>query len=164
MNIFAISRSVKRCARTLDDKRLNKMILEAAQVICTVLNLEADEQVTPYKNSHVGNACTLWAARDRENLYWLYNLGIAYGEEIIHRFGRKHACHLLLEGLTFKFPEFDQCSGDPDSFHNGARHQGLGLDFTHLPVHRAYKTYLAARWPGDKRKPVWTKRERPSWA
>lgn len=164
MNIFVVSRDWNACARALDDKRLNKMILETTQILCTAINLDAGSQVTPYKNCHVHHPITKWA----EDIYhqrWLYQLGIAYGEEIIHRHGRKHSCHLMLEGLTFKWPYLIMVPRmlEEDEFYNGARHKGLGLDFTHLPVRKAYRAYLSARWPDDKRKPVWTKRGAPSW-
>lgn len=166
MNIFAVSRHPRKCARALDDKRLNKMILETAQIMCAVFNKREGSQVTPYKTSHANHPITLWADNN-DNLSWLYELGIAYGEEIQHRFGRKHSCHLVIEGLTFRWPWLADA---PDfvcnevEFYNGARHKTLGLDFTHLPVHEAYRAYLKARWPGDKRKPVWTNRNKPRWA
>lgn len=162
MNIFAVSRHTRKCARALDDKRLNKMILETAQILCTVL--EAKGVPVPYRPSHVTHPITKWAASEVEHQRWLYQLGIAYGEEIQHRHKRKHASHLVIEGLTFHVPKLVRAV-DPNEieFFNGARHMGLGLDFTHLPVHQAYREYLNARWPGDKREPFWTNRSRPSW-
>lgn len=163
MNIFAISRHPRKCARALDDKRLNKMILETAQILCTVINEQSGSQVTPYRSCHVHHPITKWAY-DIHHQRWLYALGIAYGEEIQYRFGRKHACHLVLEGLTFRWPYLTMFKPKRDiEFHNGARHRGLDLDYTHLPVHRAYREYLKIRWPMDKRKPRWTRREEPSW-
>lgn len=164
MNVFVVSRFPELCARALDDKRLNKMILETTQIICTVINQTEGSQVTPYKSCHVNHPITRWAETLPVALPWLYALGIAYGEEIIYRKGRKHSCHLVLEGLTFKWPwitNYRLLRGD--QFHNGARRKDLDLDFTHLPVRKAYRLYLAARWPNDKRKPIWTKRERPHW-
>lgn len=166
MNIFAVSRHPWKCARALDDKRLNKMILETTQLICTGLNELNKQQVTPYRSSHVNHPITKWMLDGWEYGYdcWLWQLGMAYGKEIIHRKGRKHACQLVLEGLTFKWPGLDQhITMREEDFYNGARHRGLGLDFTHLPTFEAYKAYLNARWPGDKRKPVWTNREPPIW-
>lgn len=169
MNVFAVSKSVNKCARALDDKRLNKMMLETAQILCTVINLQDDptgaSRSTPYQNCHVNHPITLWAAASIDHQRWLYRLGMAYGNEIIYRKGRKHSSHLVLEGLTFRnvyltmFP-----NQQPKSFHNGARRKDIGLDFTHLPVHKAYRRYLRARWPNDVRKPVWTKRHPPKWA
>lgn len=166
MNIFAVSRHPRKCARALDDKRLNKMILETTQIICTVINKREGSKVTPYQNSHPTNELTLWAESSDDHVRWLYDLGIAYGEEIIYRHGKKHACHLVLEGLTFRWPWIEDA---PEfmcgeiKFYNRARHLKLGLDFTHLPVHKAYREYLKARWPKDKRKPVWTRRNPPKW-
>lgn len=164
MNIFVVSRDPETCARALDDKRLNKMILETAQIICSVINIQAGSQVTAYKTSHAHHPITEWAMK-RRHRQWLYRLGIAYGDEIIHRRGSKHSCHLVLEALTFNYPELLRYPGDlPDTeFYNGAKHTKLGLDFTHLPVRKAYRTYLNARWPNDKRKPTWTNREPPAW-
>lgn len=169
MNVFAVSRHPRICARALDDKRLNKMILETTQIICTVINEGEGSQVTPYRSCHVNHQITKWAAdrnKSAERLRWLYALGIAYGEEIIARGKSKHSCHLILEGLTFRwaFLTLKKPRLKEEDFYNGARHKGLGLDFTDLPTFEAYKRYLNARWPGDKRKPVWTKRNPPRWA
>lgn len=165
MNIFVVSRDWDTCARALDDKRLNKMILETAQILCTVINLEEGAKVTPYSNTHEHNELTKWAAREIYHQRWLWQLGMAYGREITHRFGRKHSCQLVLEGLTFNWPKLAMVPRvlDEDEFYNAARHKKLGLDFTHLPVRKAYRLYLSARWPNDKRKPVWTNREQPTW-
>jgi hypothetical protein len=165
MNIFVVSRDPIACALALDDKRLNKMVLETAQLLCSAINLEADAHVAPYKTSHATHPITLWTLSDIHHQRWLYQLGIAYGNEIIHRKGRKHSSHLVIEGLSFRWPELAKRGRrlEDDEFFNGARHKKLGLDFTHLPVRKAYRSYLRARWPGDKRKPVWTNREPPSW-
>jgi hypothetical protein len=155
------------------------MILETTQIICTVINLDAGSQVTPYKNSHATNPIVKWARENRSkgSLCWLYELGIAYGEEIKHRFGRKHACQLVLEGLTFSHPWLIDLPKfmygmDESAFYNGARHRKLELDFTHLPTFTAYKKYLKARWDlqritprknGKIVKAKWTKRGAPPW-
>lgn len=174
MNIFITSKHPKNCARHLDDKRLNKMILETTQIICGVFHKRGYTQPIPYKPTHINHPAIKWADDNwtkeegdlrNDRINWLYELGLAYGDEIIKRRGRKHACHLVLEGLTLNFG--DVLNGyytlEVDELFNGARHKGLGLDFTHLPTVEAYRAYLSARWPNDKRKPVWTKRGAPSW-
>lgn len=168
MNIFAVSRHPHKCAQALDDKRLNKMILETAQILCTVINLEHGEQVTPYRNCHVNHPIIKWAIRNRSKgaWNWLYNLGVAYGDEYQYRFGRKHACQLVIEGLSLNHPwlvDIPEFMVKRLEFHNGASHRGLGLSFTHLPWRLAYREYLKARWKKDKRVPKWTKRGQPSW-
>lgn len=166
MNIFAVSRHPRKCARALDDKRLNKMILETAQILCTVINEAHGDQLTPYRSCHVNHPITLWAKDDIWRHRWLYRLGVAYQDEIWHRRKTQHSSYRVLAELDTRFPYLSMFEADPRriDFHNGARHKGLGLDFTHLPVHEAYRSYLNARWPGDKRKPVWTNRRPPTWS
>jgi hypothetical protein len=165
MNIFVVSRDWDTCAQALDDKRLNEMILETAQILCTVINEREGSQVTPHRSCHQHHPITKWVEEDVYHLRWLYQLGRTYGDEIIYRHGRKHSCHLVLEGLTFKWPELAMVPRrlEEQEFYNSAKNKSLGLDFTHLPVRRAYRTYLSVRWPEDKRKPVWTKRGPPLW-
>lgn len=172
MNIFAVSKHPRKCARALDDIRLNKMILETAQTLCTVINLEEKAKVTPYRSSHTGNALIKWAHADPHHWSWLYHLGEAYGNEIIHRTGRRHASQLVIQGLTLNWPWLADEPRRDIEFLNRASHSKLGLDFTHLPVHEAYRDYLNARWDlqsvtprknGKIVKPKWTNRGAPSW-
>lgn len=166
MNVFAVDRRPKACARALDDKRLNKMILETTQILCTVINLECGEQVTPYKNSHVHHPLVRWA----EPRYWpwLYQLGVAYGKEIDYRHSRDrpHAC---LEVLHSLYEQVDVLRGNhrwvkEGDFLNCARNTKLGLDYTGMAdTTQAYRYYLRQRWKLDKREPVWTRRGPPEW-
>ena len=159
-----VSRYPELCAQALDDKRVNNMMRETTQLICTVINKTHGSQVTPYQNMHDNHPVTLWAEGLPASLPWLYALGIAYGNEWIYRGYGKHACQLVLEGMTFKWPWLTNYRVlREDQFYNCARHKGRGLDFSHLPVRKAYREYLKARWPNDKRKPVWTRRGKPSW-
>lgn len=172
MNIFAVSRSPRKCAKALDDIRVGKMILETAQMLCTVLNLEAGNQITQYKNSHETNKLIIWAMK-KKHFAWLWELGMELGDEYIYRFGKKHASHLVIEGLTFNWPDRCQKGSMPDTWHNAASHKKLGLDFSHLPPKLAYKKYLKARWKlqsktprknGQIVGPKWTNRKKPSWS
>lgn len=162
MNIFTTSYNPTKAARALDDSRLGKMILETAQMLCTVLNLEAGKQVTPYKNSHATNPLVKWAAEDDAHWKWLWDLGEALGNEYIFRQGKKHASHLIIQGLDFRAPRKMKVTRQPKRWHNAAAHKKLGLDFKHLPVKQAYRLYLIERWrlQGE---PTWTKRGPPRW-
>lgn len=176
MNIFAVSPDPAKCARALDDKRLRKMLLETAQILCTTLNLASGNgDFAPYRTTHPGNSIVEWAsARGSANFYWLLRLGEAYSKECYYRFGTGYAATEVIEWVRAYYALSQQSAAirdkvdyedplEPEEFFNGARHRGLGLDFTHLPVHEAYREYLNARWPGDKRKPVWTRRKPPAW-
>lgn len=176
MNIFAVSPNHHMCARALDDKRLRKMLLETAQILCTTLNLASDNpDFAPYRSTHQSHPIIEWtSAKGSANFYWLLRLGEAYSRECHYRFGTGYAateviewvrCYyaLSLQSARIRNKEDYEDPSEPREFFNGARHRGLGLDFTHLPVHKAYRAYLNARWPGDKRKPVWTRRNPPTW-
>lgn len=157
----------------LDDARLRKMILETAQMLCTVINLDAGEQVTPYKNSHEHGRLVKWAT-GACNWDWLWELGREMSKEYDHRFDKLHASAeviLSLEGYYKTRGEYDWVY--PLSWCNAAGSQKHGLDFTHLRnVHQAYKLYLSARWckefseprpSGRVIPPTWTKRRFPTW-
>lgn len=172
MNIFAVDRSPLLCARALDDKRLRKMILETAQILCTVLNLTAESQVTPYKNTHINNPVILWAkTRGSRNWTWLLLLAEAYSEEYLHRFKKRHASMEIVEWLREVYDTLKDYRGEdldplyPTGWYNAASHGSLGISFRHLAdTHLAYRLYLNARWKTDKRSPVWTLRSPPKWA
>lgn len=171
MNIFVVSYNPKTCAQALDDLRLRKMVLETAQMLCTVLNLEAGSQVTNYRVTHAHNPLTKWA-KNETNWAWLWELGDELGNEYIHRFDSRHASHLIIQGLTFRWPDRCETELRPKWFHNAAANKSLDLDFTHLPVREAYREYLTARWNlqattprknGSIVPPIWTRRRRPNW-
>src|SRR3954467_13069680 len=170
MNIFAVSRSPLLCCRALDDKRLRKLLLETAQILCTVLNLSSGRQVTPYKNSHAGNTLTLWAKNDLRNFDWLILLGVAMGKEYEHRFQKRHASSEVIDEIELEFL-VRRCENNgldssyPVNWVNAASNSKLNISFRHIAdVHLAYRLYLNARWAQDKLYPTWTRRSPPKWA
>ena len=59
MNIFAIEQTPTgaidwvKSAQSQDNYRVVKMILESVQMLCTAINDQHGEQVTPYRNAHL---------------------------------------------------------------------------------------------------------------
>lgn len=157
MNIFATSDDPMACAMALDDKRVIKMVLETAQMLCTVLHLRGIE--VPYRPTHSTNKLVEWA-KEPAHLYWLLRHGFALDAEYSHRFGKRHASGVVIDSLR---QYIERTKDQPETYVNAARHGSLGIDFSDRPVHAAYRRYLNARWPGDKRKPVWTNRQPPRW-
>lgn len=98
MNIFVIDPDVTICARALDDKRLVKMILETAQLLCTAADHHG-HPVVPYRPTHHRHPCALWARATRGNFVWLQRLGHAYGQEYTYRFNRVHKSQLVIDSL-----------------------------------------------------------------
>jgi hypothetical protein len=74
MNIFSTNQCPLISAQQLDDRRVNKMILESAQMISTVLihRLNYDKVSNKlYLPTHVKHPSTLWAGDSFENFNWL---------------------------------------------------------------------------------------------
>lgn len=159
MNFFVTDRDPRRAAQHLDDKRVIKIILEVTQVLSTVLHERGIGGF--YKPTHAGHPVTRWAASERRHAAWAWRYGMALCDVYNGFSGREHACRAVL--LTMR-PHIGRGYKEPLWFQNSARRVDLGLDFSHLDVCTAYRRYLAARWPGDVRTPVWTGRPRPRWA
>jgi len=157
VNIFATSDDPMKCAEALDDKRVVKMVLETAQLLCTVLHQRGI--ATPYRPTHQTNKLVTWAA-EPVHTYWLLRHGFMLDAEYSHRFGKRHASGEVIDSLR---QHISRTKDQPEWYVNAARHGGLGIDFSHRPVHAAYRAYLNVRWPGDTRAPLWTNRQPPRW-
>ena len=89
MNIFVLDKDPKIAATMLCDKHVVKMIVETAQMLCTIAHGLGNTSV-PYKSTHKNHPCTLWAAKSRENWNWLLEHGIEMSAEYTRRYGRVH--------------------------------------------------------------------------
>lgn len=158
MQIFATSSCPKQCAEWLDDKRLNKMVTESAQMICTIAHSDGKKNL-PFKPTHAHHPLVKWADSDNRNLWWLQRHHYALSGEWTHRMGKIHASTLhemYLPGIPTQ--------KEPETFRNCAANDMRGLDFRWCDdVHLAYRMYLYARWLKDTRKPKWSKRNEPNW-
>lgn len=156
MNLFVTSLSPTLAAQSLDNKRLNKMILETAQLLCTELSRRGYPM--PYKPTHQSHPVTLSLQHD-PTLLWAGVYFEALHTEYVYRFLKTHASYTTCASdfrarLPFNVP------GSP-IFANCARNQMHALDFTHHPVPESYQHYLSARW--NRESPLWTGRKAPDW-
>lgn len=99
MNIFYLDNDPVTAAKYHCNKHVVKMILESAQMLCTIINEARGEQCTPYKSTHKNHPCTLWAGHSLQNALWLYDLTHALNEEYKHRFNHSvdHKSFRMLE-------------------------------------------------------------------
>jgi len=94
MNIFILDKDPTLAAQYQCDKHVVKMVLETAQLLCTVVSdLGAD---VPYKATHRKHPCTLWAAESRQNFEWLVEHGISLAEEYTLRYDREHKSEAVI--------------------------------------------------------------------
>lgn len=155
MNIFSTYSDPEKSAIVLDDIRANKLILESAQMLSTAIRWHGGGDDTIYRIAHPHHPCSLWTRRSRANFDWL----VRHARALISQQGNyHHKC----------FPIIKQCEKHADvipdgpltPFANCAKNNKLGLDFTWLPVHEAYRNYLWYRWEEDTIRLSWNKREK----
>ena len=98
MNIFALHQNPHLAARFHCDKHVVKMILETAQILCTVLHKkELGLEDIPYRKTHANHPCTIWAGETLQNFNWLITLGKALSDQYTKRYGKVHKSFQVIE-------------------------------------------------------------------
>jgi hypothetical protein len=99
MNIFILDKNPKTCAEYHCDKHVVKMILESAQMLCTVLSQNNIE--VPYKPTHAKHPCTIWASQSVANFNWLRDLSKFLNDEYKLRYDKKinHKSYDVIKSL-----------------------------------------------------------------
>lgn len=86
MNIFVLDLDPVQAAKWHTDRHCVKMILESAQLLCSVFHMQGID--APYKLTHKNHPCAVWARESYSNFIWLLNLFEALCEEYTVRYGR----------------------------------------------------------------------------
>ena len=105
MNIFILDKNLKKSAEMLSDQHLIKQVLELAQIICTVKNLQGLK--TPYRPTHKNHPATKWAAKN-EFFCWRYFYLLV--DEHHHRSGKYHKSFVTLKeafGIQVMFFDYE---------------------------------------------------------
>ena len=87
MNIFVLDMDVETCAQYHNDRHVNKMILESAQMLSMAVRLSGID--CGYKGTNPGHRCNAWVRRSLANWRWLRSLAFALGKEFDWRYRRK---------------------------------------------------------------------------
>jgi hypothetical protein len=98
MNLFYLHRNPRRAAIAQCDKHVVKMVLETAQVLCTARHYHGYD--APYDPTHRNHPVVHWAQGRRKHYRWLWNHGMALGEEYTRRYGEKHESHRVIESFS----------------------------------------------------------------
>lgn len=100
MNIFILDENPVKCARYHCDKHVNKMLLEAAQMLCTVAWSYGNK--VPYQPTHLQHPCTQWVATTSANWDWLIRLSFALNQEYKYRFFHtvNHKSYNVIQSLV----------------------------------------------------------------
>ena len=152
MNIFVLDTDVRKCARYHADRHVVKMILESAQMLCTVLYQQGI--AAPYRPTHARHPCTLWAGQSLKNWLWLQKLALALNDEFIYRY-RKTVSHRSAEVIK-------ELPLPPLSFQERTPFAQAMPEQYRIPgdAVTAYRRF----YMGEKaRLATWTRRRKPRW-
>lgn len=149
MNIFILDKDIKTSAYYHCDQHVNKMILEAAQILCTVL---AKQDIsTPYKPTHENHPCTIWAGKSLDNYIYVCDYAFWLNEAAKERYSRKtnHKSWEVIESLPFP---------DIESVGLTEFARAMPDEFKQIPdvvtaYREYYKTKTFATWKNGK--PYW---------
>jgi len=159
MNIFASDPCPIKSANYLDNVRVNKMILETAQILSTVLRLKGIDDARLYKSTHRNHPSIIWCGSSLGNFKWLVEHFRALGQVKLARTGKGHATYdRFLQGdLFMDLVSLTGLTGRLMPFSNNAANSTFGVSYKHIPdTTEAYKLYLMDRWEMDKREPKWS--------
>ena len=95
MNIFVLDKNPKIAAQMACDKHVVKMILESAQMLCTVAH--NNNFNAPYKAAFKNHPCTLWTGKTKQNWSWLVDHALELCAEYTRRYGKEHKSQKHIE-------------------------------------------------------------------
>jgi hypothetical protein len=156
MNIFVLDRSPALAAQMQCDKHVVKMVLESAQMLSTVARIHGNGNA-PYRSTHVHHPCTLWAASDVKNWWWLQRHALALLSEYTFRYDKEHGCYdAIVWSLENRpWPDVDEVA-DPSSFAlampDAYKRKDAVLSYRAYYIHEKKDI---ARWNRTRPAPAW---------
>ncbi|PCR90509.1 hypothetical protein [Natrinema ejinorense] len=101
MNVFWLDEDPRLAARYHCDQHVNKLLLEAAQVLCTAARENGSEGDGLYRSTHVAHPVTRWATESRANWLRLRDQAEALNAEFVERYDKDddHASWGVIERI-----------------------------------------------------------------
>jgi hypothetical protein len=152
MNIFVLDLNIQTCAAYHADQHVIKMVLESAQMLCTVLHVNGIP--APYKPTHMRHPCTLWAGSSLANWKWLRALALCLNDEYRYRFDRRadHRSASVVQELPIPPIADSGLTEFAQAMPNQYRISGDAV--------QAYRRFYCAE---KAHFVTWTKRPAPAW-
>lgn len=104
MNIFYLDRDPVKAAKKHYNKHVVKMVLEAAQLLCTAHHLCGNPEDVPYKKTHINHPSAVWVRSSKANYMWCYEYMLALGTEYTKRYGKNHLVITKCKDALAKVP------------------------------------------------------------
>lgn len=167
MQMFVTSPDCYQCSVDLDDVRLRKIIVESAQILSTSLwinNCDKAEILTAnklcYLPTHENHPIVKWTSICYGNFKWCLNYCRELCLEYKTRFNKKHktfniwlSINNYINNINFKSEKIER-----------DKHINCTTNHKHIDnVYEAYQLELKNKWFNDKRKPIWTNRNKPNF-
>ena len=154
MNIFFLDENPILSAQYHVDKHVVKMILETAQLLCSVHHVtDQDTDQVPYKLSHKNHPCAVWARQSLSNYLYLCELGLELCKEYTYRYGKRHKSQDVIEWCLVNKPNI------PDiGFTEPAK--AMPDEYKVDDVVKSYRNYYRGGKSGFA---TWKNREVPKW-
>lgn len=155
MNVFWLDDDPRLAARYHCDQHVNKLLLEAAQVMCTAARENGFEAEFLYRSTHVEHPVTQWATESRANWLRLREHAEALNAEFVERYDKDedHASWQVIERINpddLEFPTTEPTARPqamPDEYHREDP----------IDAYRAYYAGEKAEWA------EWQYTDRPPW-
>ena len=156
MNVFWLDEDPRLAARYHCDQHVNKMLLEAAQVLCTAARANGYDAEFLYRSTHVSHPVTVWASTSRANWLRLREHAAALNEEFVERYEKRqdHASWSVISQIDPAKIDFPSSEPTP-------RPQAMPEEYRRpgdpVGAYRAYYAGEKAEWA------TWAHTAEPPW-
>ncbi len=167
MNIFVTSFDPYIASQDLDDLRLNKMILETAQLLSHAYKVLFEDHHILYNSTHINHPCAIWSRQNIDHYSWLVSYFDCLAQEKRSRDIYRNKSNKILYHKSWRklFELFYDKTIDINyaEIENGFFNFNCTAFKDEKDIRMAYKKCLIAKWDNDIKAPVWTKAESPRW-
>jgi len=152
MNIFLLDKNLEKCAQYHVNRHVVKMILESAQLLCSVHHI-CGELEPPYKLAHKNHPCSIWCRASLTNYLYLCELGLELSKEYTYRYNKHHKSTDVIQWCLNNLPNIPDIGFTPPAL--AMPDQYKVDDFV-----QSYRNYYI----GEKKSfATWKNREIPYW-
>jgi hypothetical protein len=152
MNIFLLDKNLEKCAQYHVNRHVVKMILESAQLLCSVHHI-CGELEPPYKLAHKNHPCSIWCRASLTNYLYLCELGLELSKEYTFRYGKHHKSTDVIQWCLNNLPNIPDIGFTPPAL--AMPDQYKVDDFV-----QSYRNYYIGEKKGFA---TWKNREIPYW-
>ena len=164
MQMFLTSPDYTKCAQDLDDKRLNKIIVESAQIASTtlwILDCDKAETLTSKKEcylpTHENHPLVKWSCENYCNCRNILKYTFELCMEYLYRFGKTHKTLFIFESLSKSFYPYQfRKNWKPPTVQPNCTTNHKHIE----DVYEAYRKELMLKWNDSSK---WTKRKKPCY-